>query len=120
MTEIDRCRPWIEAALEYSGGTHEFEDIVEGIQSGRMQFWPAPRGCLVTELVAFPKKKTINVFLGGGELEQLRDMHADVIAWAKTQGCSAATISGRAGWARAFKSMGWIPLHTTLMKEFDT
>ena len=35
-SELNRCRPWIEAALEYSGGTHYFEDIVEGIVSGRI------------------------------------------------------------------------------------
>jgi len=27
VNELERCRPWIEAALEYSGGTHEFEDV---------------------------------------------------------------------------------------------
>lgn len=120
MDELVRCQPWIEAALEYSGGTHDFGDIVDGVLCGRMQLWPAPKGCLVTEVVTFPRKKTINVFLGGGELEQLDDMHADVIAWAKEQGCTAATISGRPGWTRAFKGRGWKPLHTTLVKEFDT
>ena len=30
--ELERCRPWIEAALEYCGGTHEFEDIVDNKQ----------------------------------------------------------------------------------------
>ena len=84
-----------------------------------MQFWPAERGCLVTEIVMFPKKKVINVFLGGGELDQLADMHADVIAWAKTQGCTGATIVGRKGWERAFKQYGWTPVHVTLAKEFD-
>ena len=59
---IERCRPWIEAALEYSGGTHTFEDISEGIQDGRMQLWPATRGCIVTEIVVYPRKKYLNVF----------------------------------------------------------
>lgn len=119
VTEIERCRPWIEAALEYSGGTHDFEDIVDGIQSGMMQFWPAPKGCLVTEIVQFPRKKVVNVFLGGGEMEQLANMHPSVIEWAKAQGCTAATIHGRTGWARAFKSRGWKPLHMSLIKEFE-
>jgi hypothetical protein len=42
--ELERCRPWIEAAMEYSGGTHEFEDIVQALIDGRMQFWPAAWG----------------------------------------------------------------------------
>lgn len=119
MSELERCRPWIEAALEYSGGTHVWEDIVDGLTSGRMQLWPAPKGCLVTEIISYPRKRVVNVFLGGGELEQLADMHEAVIAWAKGQGCTAATINGRKGWERAFKGRGWVPLHVTLGKEFD-
>ena len=54
VNELERCRPWIEAALEYSGGTHEFEDVAKGIIEGRMQLWPSPRGCIVTEIVVYP------------------------------------------------------------------
>jgi len=32
--EIKRCRKWIEAALEYSGGTHTFSDVVSGLNKG--------------------------------------------------------------------------------------
>ena len=42
--ELERCRDWIEAALEYSGGTHDFIDVAEGIYKGTMQLWPTPRG----------------------------------------------------------------------------
>ena len=45
MSEIARCQEWIEGALEYSGGTHTFKDIVDGILSQQYQFWPAERGC---------------------------------------------------------------------------
>lgn len=117
MTELERCKPWIVAALEYSGGTHLFEDIAAGIASGHMQLWPAPDGCLVTEIVVFPRKKVLNVFLGGGKLRQLTDMHDDVAAWARAQGCEAATINGRPGWQRVYRSRGWQPLHMTLTKE---
>ena len=55
--EILRCRKWIEDALEYSGGTHDFDDIVRGIYEQRMQLWPSEKGCIVTELVVYPKKK---------------------------------------------------------------
>ena len=39
--ELERCKPWIEAALEYSGGTHDWIDVCEGIYKGTMQLWPA-------------------------------------------------------------------------------
>lgn len=120
MNELDRCRKWIEDALEYSAGTHTFDDIQAEVIAGSMQLWPAPKGCLVTQILEFPRRRLLHVFLGGGNLEQLADMHKDVIVWAKAQGCDGATISGRAGWERAFKSIGWTPLNRTLLLDFDT
>jgi hypothetical protein len=117
IDELTRCRPWIEAALEYSGGTHNFEDVVSGLAEGKMQLWPAPKGCIVTEIVVYPRKKVLNVFLGGGELDQLMDMHKDVIAWAKSQGCVAVTITGRHGWKKPLTKHGWKPLHASYVKE---
>ena len=117
IDELARCRPWIEAALEYSGGTHNFDDVVSGLAEGKMQLWPAPKGCIVTEIVVYPRKKVLNVFLGGGELEQLMDMHKDVIAWSKAQGCVAVTITGRYGWKKPLTKHGWKPLHASYVKE---
>ena len=117
IDELARCRPWIEAALEYSGGTHNFDDVVSGLAEGKMQLWPAPKGCIVTEIVVYPRKKVLNVFLGGGELDQLMDMHKDVIAWSKAQGCEAVTITGRYGWKKPLTKHGWKPLHASYVKE---
>ena len=117
IDELARCRAWIEAALEYSGGTHNFDDVAEGLASGKMQLWPAPKGCIVTEIVVYPRKKVLNVFLGAGELDQLMDMHKDVIAWSKAQGCVAVTITGRHGWKKPLTKHGWKPLHASYVKE---
>jgi len=119
ISEIDRCQPWIEAALEYSGGTHSLSDVINGITSGKMQLWPSPKGCIVTEIVVYPRKKMLNVFLGGGEMEQLLDMHKDVIAWSKAQGCEAITITGRFGWKKPLIKHGWKPMHASFIKEIE-
>ena len=118
-SELERCRTWIEAALGYSGGTHDFIDVAEGIYKGTMQLWPTPKGCIVTEIVVYPRKKFLNVFLGGGELDQILDMHDDVIEWAKAQGCTALTMTGRFGWKKPLAKHGWKPLHSSYVKEFE-
>lgn len=115
--EFKRCKKWIEDALEYSGGTHEIEDVFRGILEGKMQLWPAPDGCLVTEIIVYPRKKVLHIFLAGGKLDQLTDMHDDVIRWAKSYDCSALTLSGRKGWERALLGHGWKPTFVTLSKE---
>lgn len=108
MSELERCRVWIEAALEHSGGSHTFDDVAELIREGKAQLWPAPRGCAVTEIVVYPRKRVLHIFLAGGELSQLRDMFSDAAEWAKAQGCEAMSLSGRVGWARAMAPDGWM------------
>jgi hypothetical protein len=107
MSELERCRGWIESALEYGGGTHYYEDIVESIVSGKMQLWPAKDSCLVTEITVYPRKKVLHVFLGGGDLEEIIDMHESVVQWAIEQGCESLTMTGRKGWGKPLKNSGW-------------
>lgn len=112
-------REWIEAALEHSNGTHTFEDIVKGISEGRMQLWPAERGVMVTEIVVYPRRKMLNIFLAGGDLDQLLDMGDDMRAWAKAQGCDGAMLTGRKGWARVMKNHGWREKWITMTTEIE-
>jgi hypothetical protein len=116
--ELGRCKDWIEAALAKGEGTHDFWDIVDGVYSGHMQLWPRAKGCLVTEVVVYPKRKILNVFLGAGELDELADMHQDIIKWAKDSGCDGASINGRRGWVRAFQEHGWKEIQTTVGLDF--
>jgi len=115
--ELERCKDWIEAALERCGGTHEWSDIVEGIHSLRYQFWPAEKGCAVTEIIVFPRKKIFHVFLAGGEMDQIVDMNDSAAHFAKAQGCDGMSIAGRKGWSRVLKTEGWTESFTTLAKE---
>lgn len=115
--DLARCRPYIEDALQYCNGTHEFEDIVKAIAESSMQFWPAPRGCMVTEIVVYPRKKVLNIFLAAGELEQLKDMNDAMNAWAVNQGCTGGSLTGRVGWKKVLEPMGWKLLHSHFVKE---
>lgn len=115
--ELMRCRVWIENALAYSGGTHNFDDICLGVLSGNLQLWPTENSCMVTEVVVYPRKKVFHVFLAGGTLQELIDFHEPAIEWAKAQGCSGMTLSGRFGWEKALASSGWSKKFTMLERE---
>ena len=119
INELERCRPWIEAALAYANGTHEYQDIVDAVATGNMQLWPAPRGCIVTEIVVYPRKKVLNIFLAGGELDQLKDMHDAMNAWAVEQGCTGGSLTGRVGWKKVLEPMGWKLAHSHFVKETE-
>ena len=119
MTILEHCRKWIEDALEYSGGSHDFQDVADGILSGRMQLWPAEKGCAVTEIVLYPKKSVLHVFLAGGEMETIVNMIDSAVAWGKTQGCTSMTIAGRRGWVRVLARHGYKPVMTVLERNFE-
>lgn len=112
--EMERCRPWLEAALEYTGGTHSWADLVEAVQRGRMQLWPGAASAALTELLQYPQRLSVNVFLAGGDLDEILAAIPDVQAWAREQGCSDMTMTGRPGWEKVLARTGWAKTMTTM------
>lgn len=115
--EFDRCKGWIEDALEYSNGTHDIADIQEGVESGRFQFWPGKNSAVITEIYVYPKKKVFHIFLAGGRMDELLEMWDSIEIYAKVVGCSSLSVSGRKGWTRVLESRGAKHLCTTVIKE---
>jgi hypothetical protein len=113
---IEANRAHIEAALDAGGNTHTFDDVRDMILQGRCQLWHGPNGCAVTEIVVYPRKKALHVFLAGGEMAQIIDMMASAEAWGKAQGCDHMTISGRLGWKKVLADHGFCPVLITLEK----
>lgn len=115
--DLLRCRDWVEAALSYSGDTHDFVHIFDGVVEGRFQFWSNDECCVVTEIVDYPKKRVLHIFLAGGKLEAIRALEEKAVKWAKQLGCSAFTLTGRKGWEKALKNDGWEYAHTSMIKR---
>ena len=118
MTELDRARPHIEAALSYANGTHTFEDVAAGISAGKMLLWPGENSAIVTQIVEHPRQRTLHFFLAGGNLAELEAMLPLIIEWGRKQGCTAASLTGRRGWERTFlKREGWTADLVVMRKE---
>ena len=118
FSELNRCRKWIEDALEYSGGTHTFDDIAGGVLEGRFHLWYGENSAIVTEIVVYPQLKDLHFFLAGGNLDELRQMTPAIEAWGKSAGCSRVSLAGRKGWERTFlKQDGYEPQWFILSKE---
>ena len=116
-SEFARCLPWIDAALEHGGNVHKAEDVLAGIFEGCYQFWPAPNGAVVTEILCYPQSKTLHIFLGGGDIGQLLDMESSLIAFAQINECDEITITGRRGWVKALRSIGFDEAATTVRRK---
>ena len=118
MDEFWSLRKHIEAALEYSGGTHTIEDIAEGVASNRFQFWPGTKSAVITEIIVYPRIKDLHFFLAGGDLDELKMMRPYIESWGKQLGCTRVSLAGRQGWQKTFlKDEGYEPKWFILSKE---
>jgi hypothetical protein len=115
---LQRLRHHVEAALEYSGGTHYFDDVAEMVLDNRLQLWPAKNSVILTEIIVYPRLKNMHVFLAGGDLDEISRMQPLIESWGKSIGCTRVTLAGRKGWAKTFlKDEGYSPQWAVLAKE---
>jgi hypothetical protein len=115
---LNRLRRHVEAALEYSGGTHNFDDVAEMVGDHRLQLWPASNSVVLTEIIVYPRLKNLHYFLAGGDLDELSRMRPMIESWGKSIGCTRVTLAGRKGWAKTFlKDEGYSPQWSVLAKE---
>lgn len=119
IKEFRRCEQWIEDALEYSHGTHNIQDIFEDVMYGRVEFWPGKECALITQVVQYPQRKMLHVFLAGGNITEIEEIEKHITVWAKQQGCTALSLTGRPGWTRSFcKDIGYRNTQVQMIKEF--
>lgn len=122
VTDLDfeRVAPYLQEALGYTGNTHTLDDVRRGIADGLLQLWPAPTSAIVTELITYPTGvKVVNFFLAGGNMAEVKSLYHIVLQWARAEGCTRASFTGRRGWERTFltRDEGWSPVLTHYTKE---
>lgn len=106
---------WIESALKESGWT--FDQIMDGVQSGDFFLFENKGGCLVCEIISSPRHKVFHCFAAGGDLESLRPLILEAEAYGRLVGCDAAGGTGRTGWVRALRNMGYTAAVPAVEKE---
>jgi hypothetical protein len=92
-----------DKALALGGNTHTREDIAEGIKNGRFQYWGDDQCCVVTEIVQYPQKRVLHLFIAAGNLNRLFEVYLPrVKTFAVENGCSSLTSVSRKGFLRRF------------------
>lgn len=118
VVEFIRLEPQIIAALEYSQGTHNVDDVLQQIATGELQLWPGKDSVLITQIITYPRKRALHIFLAGGNQRELKEMNDPVVQWAKAQGCTTITLTGRLGWSRSeIREIGFETTHVMMSKE---
>jgi hypothetical protein len=117
--EFERCAGWLADALEHSDGTHNMADIRAGVANGHYHLWPGKHCASVTEVLQFPRRRVLNVFLSGGDLEEILIMERDFCSWGRYLGCDGIMMTGRDGWQRKLKNLGWRKQAIVLAKSLE-
>ena len=113
--------PFLQLALDEGNGTYDIEDIKDNLDSGKDILLVAMNGAEIIaagtlEIVQYPQKKVMNMFLGGGTL--LKDWEEDAMDTiyniAKDQGADSIYLQGRDGWARTLGKYGYKKIGTIL------
>jgi hypothetical protein len=118
--EWERCKPWVQAALERGGDLYAIEDVFQAVCNGDAMLWPGRKSAAVTQFIG-KKNVALNFWLLGGDLNELLDeMRPAIEAWAKAQGCIRVMgVFGtrRRGWTKILPQHGYRPYWQALSKE---
>lgn len=111
--------PLLLPAIGMAGGTHQVVDVLSGVVSGAFCLWLSQGSAAITEIVIYPRKRECNVFLAGGDLEEIRDWQrpdGPLEAWGfDVMECDRLAFAGRGGFGRALG--GWDRSHVACIRE---
>jgi hypothetical protein len=120
VTNEEKVRRF-EKALAYAGNTHNVADVLDRIGQQKAVCWTHGDTVVVTEVLAFPRRRVCNYWIVAGTLKESAELQPDINAWAVSEGCSTATATGRMGWLHVTKTMplgaGWIPRGIKFQKD---
>jgi hypothetical protein len=118
VSDWQRCRPYIEAALT-TCPTHGIEDVEAGCAAGLYQFWPGKACATITEVCQYPRMRLLHHWLCGGDLKELLRQVDDIETWARLHDCAGIFgSSARPVLGRVLKAKGYERGQIEWTKEF--
>ena len=84
--EFDRLEPHIISALKYQD-RYNLSDIKEKIRQGLFHIWSGKDAFYVSSFGEFPKYRVLNLFLCGGDYNELEKMLKSIETFAKQYDC---------------------------------
>ena len=99
-------------ALEIGGEGYGPDDVLHEIREGRARVFSSDRASMVVETDGH----TAHIWLAGGRLRDVLDLHLEVERWARANGYRELTIEGRKGWERFAPRYGFEVCGTMLRK----
>ena len=84
----------------------------------RATLWVRDNSVAVTNIIDCPQGRRFNIWVAAGDMQELiAEMYPEFEKQAREFGCKTVTITGRRGWVRAMKDVGFKEVATVVAKE---
>ena len=107
----------LRRALRAGGDTHTVDDLFSEIASGHKQSFAYGSTWAITQVLDFPRKRVLELFMVVGKGDELSLLEGEIIKYAESIGADFIKTQGRVGWRRRAKEMGWTQTHSTFIKR---
>jgi hypothetical protein len=96
---------------------HRIEELDAKVADGSALLWFTEHSAVAAEIQRYPNALVLHGLCATGELDEIvGELIPAAEAWAKSAGCTHATIESRSGWQRVLKARGYSPHTITLGK----
>jgi hypothetical protein len=93
--------------LDRMGGVFIVTDILDAIAAGKMQGFVEGGSWAVTQVVAFPRARVLEIVGVVGDIEECRRLHDRLIKYADDNDIAFIQAYGRRGWISDAAERGW-------------
>lgn len=114
---MERRIAGLSKALMVAGNEHTVGDVIREVLHGDAQSWDNGDAWIITRIVDAPQVRSIHFWLATGEKAACVELAEQVIDWARSVGCTRATMLGRAGWTRVLEDSGWKPSKLVVLER---
>lgn len=108
----DHIREVLAPALD---GSYTMADVEAEILAGRAQLWVLGSSAVVTQVSEFPRRRTLRIWLAGGDLGEIAQSTGYLEEVAESMGCDRIEVDGRKGWGSILT--GFKETRRTFIKE---
>lgn len=96
------------ARIESSGVGWTYDEIMQGVREGYFFLFECDTATAVGEFIISPRHKVLHIFATGGDMAGFRSLVPMARQFAISNGCGSVGGTGRKGWIRAMRSLGFV------------
>ena len=94
-------------ALDLQGGLYTVSDVFNAIAEGKMQSFVVGDLWMVTQIVAYPRGRALEILFAVGALPDCMLILDKISDYAREQGIAVISTVGRQGWVKSLTKRGW-------------